>query len=151
MEVRQARVMARTLLDELGVKDFTLVIDKRATRRLGQCRWSEKEIGLSLSLITLNEWAVVDQVVRHEAAHALVGEGYGHGPVWRRKALECGVRNPSSKNTEAAVAPLPIVGTCPIHGEVSSRSRMPKLYHTYTHRGCGEVITYRRRSDGHTD
>ena len=94
---------ARTTLDEVGCKDWRLALDKRPTRRLGQTRYTQRTIGLTARLLAYNPWEVVEQVVLHEAAHALVGPGKAHGLEWQAMALKLGVRRPR-RSTKAATA-----------------------------------------------
>ncbi len=99
--MRDSRDRARKLLNELGLSDWHLALDKRPTRRLGQTRYRSYTIGLTARLLAYNPWEVVEQVVLHEAAHALVGPGKAHGREWQLKALELGVRRPK-RSTKAA-------------------------------------------------
>jgi predicted SprT family Zn-dependent metalloprotease len=70
----------------------------RAKRRLGYCLWSNsgqkvKSISLSAPYALSHGWAVMEDVARHEIAHALDYESRGtsdHGSRWRDWALACG-------------------------------------------------------------
>ncbi|CAN5539644.1 hypothetical protein BH23BAC4_BH23BAC4_15700 [soil metagenome] len=78
-------------LQELG---WVFAFD-RARQRLGLCRWSRARKVISLSkAISLREgWAFMEDVARHEIAHALDFETRGrscHDRVWKSWALECG-------------------------------------------------------------
>lgn len=81
-------------LQELG---WTFRFD-RARRRMGSCRVRTgrrplKEITLSRSLARRNGWAVMEDVARHEIAHAMDRETRGrsdHGPQWKAWARKCG-------------------------------------------------------------
>lgn len=139
--------MARTLLDELGVKDYTLVFDTRPRRRLGQCRYETREIGLTKTYVELNPWEVVEQTVRHEAAHAAVGPSHGHNAVWRRKAREFGVRRPASSVVAGSVV-MPVgnvVIVCAKCGPVGSCMRMPKRPNSRVHLTCRQPVTFERK------
>jgi hypothetical protein len=148
MNITQARRQAQDLVDALLATraSYRVVIDPRPTRRLGQCRFSQREIGLSRRFLEANEWGIIENTVRHEAAHAAVGPGYGHGAVWARQARAFGVRNPSSRETnpELRMAPAAVAIVCPTHGVIGGRSRMPKGYNRYTHNGCGDVVRFER-------
>lgn len=137
--------MARTLMDELGVKDYTLVIDARPRRRLGQCRFAERELGLTKSYVELNEWAAVEQTVRHECAHALVGPGHGHDAVWRRQARACGVKNPASSQKNVTMPAGSITIVCAKCGPVGSCMRMPRSTVGRVHVKCRYPVTFERR------
>ena len=63
-----------------------------AKRQYGLCHYGKRTIFLSKHLLPLmTEQAVIDTML-HEIAHALVGGGHGHGPVWRNKCLEIGAK-----------------------------------------------------------
>ena len=66
-------------------------------RSVGLCNYNKRIIYYSVYAIEANEEEIRD-VARHEIAHALVGRGYGHGRVWKRKAVEIGCR--ASAHTE---------------------------------------------------
>ncbi len=148
MNITQARRQAQDLVNELlGTRaTYRVVVDARPTRRLGQCRFGAREIGLSRRFLEANEWGIVENTVRHEAAHAAVGPGHGHDGVWRRQARAFGVRNPSSRETnpELRMAPAAVAIVCPKHGIIGGRARMPKGYNRYTHNGCGQVVSFER-------
>jgi hypothetical protein len=146
MDTREAKRQARRELDSLGLESWKLVLDPRPTRRLGQTRYNSRTIGLSVKFIRLNSWDQVRITVRHEAAHALVGPGYNHGPVWKRKARELGVPTSRTLRTEELVMPSGTIDTvCPTHGVIGSRSRMPKAGKRFQHIGCGQVVRFERK------
>ncbi|MDB5313175.1 MAG: SprT-like family protein [Gemmataceae bacterium] len=64
----------------------------RAVRLLGVCRYRSRVIGLSRHLVERNPPEQVRETLLHECAHALVGPGHGHGPVWKKVAIEIGCR-----------------------------------------------------------
>lgn len=83
-----------------GMTDWTIKLD-RSVRRLGQCRYGVKEIGLSSTYIRvmMERSKPLDLVVTflHEVAHAKAGCGAGHGPVWRRWCTALGIDGESAK------------------------------------------------------
>jgi len=138
---------ARAELDSLGLNDWSLVIDARPTRRLGQTRFNASTIGLSAKFVALNAWDEIRVTVRHEAAHALVGAGYGHGPVWKAKARELGVPTSYKRQSENLVLPRQALDViCPIHGVIGSRARRPSAGRRYKHNACGQAVTFERRA-----
>ena len=66
-------------------------------KSFGVCSYQKKTIFLSAFLTVEETEDSIDQTIRHEIAHALVGSGEGHGPRWRQAARLIGVRNPSAK------------------------------------------------------
>ena len=63
---------------ELNNWDFKF---DNAKIRFGVCRYSKKEITVSLLLSVSNEWKHVEDVILHEIAHVLAGTGNGHNWV----------------------------------------------------------------------
>lgn len=115
--------MARELLDEHGLVDWTVVFD-RAKRRAGVCRAGVREIGLSGPLTELHDEAEVRDTVLHEIAHALVGPRHGHDAVWRATALRIGCSGRRCTDPGAPSIDGDWVGTCPA-GHRVTRHRRP--------------------------
>jgi predicted SprT family Zn-dependent metalloprotease len=103
MDLNAAQTLATDLMTEHGLiaLGWRFVFDERAQRRVGQTRYAKKEIGLSLSALPHNSEALIRDVILHEIAHAHVGPGAGHGPVWRRMAASIGAK---PRSTTAAMA-----------------------------------------------
>ena len=115
--------MARGLMDEHGLGDWTLALD-RAKRRAGVCRYTDKTIGLSRHLTLLHTPEQVRDTVLHEIAHALAGPRAAHGPRWRRQAIAVGANPQRCLPEDAAVVRGSWVGTCP-RGHTVDRHRRP--------------------------
>lgn len=104
---QEIKAFARSVLDTHGLQAWSFVIDTATSHRLGQCRYSRKQISLSAYIFKSDAPAEVllafcKDTVLHETAHAIVGGGHGHDYVWRGLALELGCRNPASTvNTRA--------------------------------------------------
>lgn len=83
---------ANELMKEFGLLDagWSFRWD-RAARRLGVCKHRRKEIAFSQHFdhITREE---IEDTIRHEIAHALVGPNHGHDRVWRAKCIEVGAK-----------------------------------------------------------
>lgn len=93
----------------------------RARRRLGLCEWqthpvSKKVISLSRFLASSGGWLLMEDVVRHEIAHALDFETRGrsaHDRVWKRWARLCGADPTRTYDGELGDDPSsPFVGQC---------------------------------------
>src|SRR5579872_4171987 len=99
-----ARKMARQLMDEHGLTDWTFRFDN-ARVRAGSCRYSTKTITLSRHYVALNNEDEVLDTVLHEIAHALAGKGTGHGPVWKRFCQLIGARPERCYDTAKVAMP----------------------------------------------
>lgn len=124
MELDEARVLGRRLLDRHGLGDWSLVFD-RAKRRAGICRSGRREIGLSAPLTLLHPEAEVRDTLLHEIAHALVGPQHGHDEAWRRTALRIGCSGERCSSADAPRIEGDWVGLCPA-GHRTTRHRRPE-------------------------
>src|SRR5436305_12159247 len=88
--LRRARELARALMDAHGLADWEFRFNRRK-RGAGLCLHHRGTIELSLYFVRLNGPDKVRETLLHEIAHALVGPGHGHGPVWPAKAAGLGV------------------------------------------------------------
>jgi len=120
-----ARIEARAaaLFEEYGVTGYTFGWD-RATRRRGQCNYTDRRITLSKPIALLATFEESEQTLIHEVAHAIVGPGHGHGAVWKRQARAMGHTGSRTSRREQEV-PTPLIGVCP-NGHESGRHRKPK-------------------------
>jgi hypothetical protein len=123
MNLGDAQALGRRLLDEHGLHDWSLVLD-RAKRRAGVCRPGRKEIGLSGPLTALHSEAEVRDTILHEIAHALVGPRHGHDAVWRATALRIGSSGERCTSADAPAIDGDWVGVCPA-GHRVTRHRRP--------------------------
>ena len=132
------------MLAECGVSGYRVVLDKRAQKRLGQCRYSLREIGLNARWVAQAPWLEVEQVVRHEAAHAFVGPGHGHDRVWKAAARRFGA--PATYNFATTT---PVRGSvdvvCERCGVVGTMFRMPKRTFGKYHLTCRQPVRFVRR------
>jgi predicted SprT family Zn-dependent metalloprotease len=112
------RQHAGVTLEELG---WTFAFD-RARTRLGLCTWRRgrlrmKRISLSRPLSERLGWDVMEDVVRHEIAHALDYEERGrsaHDARWKAWAVRCGADPTATYDGPLGDDPRsPLVGECP--------------------------------------
>lgn len=122
MELDVAARMAREVMDDYGLQEWTLSFD-HARRRAGVTKYQEKTISLSKVLIPLYTRNQVLDVVLHEVAHALVGPGHNHDSVWKAQAKAIGA-NPRATLKGTPQPPAPWVGICP-RGHQTERYRKP--------------------------
>lgn len=134
--------LARYALDEHGLTadGWTFRWD-RAVRRLGQCRYSTRQISLSRPVfeVTENRDLALNTIL-HEVAHALSPTA-GHGPTWKRTAVLVGAR-PERCAQLAAPVDLPVKGLCGCP-DPHQMARMPRR--TYSCNRCSQTVTWVRR------
>jgi predicted SprT family Zn-dependent metalloprotease len=100
----------------------------KTTTIFGSANYTERVIMLSRPMVELATREQVLDTVLHEAAHANVGAGHDHGPVWKREALRLGAK-PDASTTDAPDirARAPWVGRCEKGHEAAMRYwRKPK-------------------------
>lgn len=100
----------------------------RATRRMGQCSYGDRRLSFSRALFSRNNEARCRDTVLHEIAHALVGPGYGHGPVFMAKCREIGAEARASySEATTTTVPAKYIGTCgcgPVHKRMKRTKAM---------------------------
>ena len=94
MDRNLASKFCRAELDKHGLKDWhiRLTMDFNVPF-LGLCVYKDKTIILNAAHIDIHPYHEVENTIRHEVAHAIVGQGFGHGSVWEEKAREIGCDN----------------------------------------------------------
>ncbi|GGL43407.1 hypothetical protein GCM10012283_27500 [Phycicoccus endophyticus] len=115
--------MARRLLHEHGLEEWSVVVD-RAKTRAGVCRFARRQIGISGPLTALHSEEEVRDTVLHEIAHALVGPAHGHDATWRAAAVRIGCTGERCVPNDAPRVPGDWVGRCPA-GHERMRHRAP--------------------------
>lgn len=96
-----------------------------AKKRLGVCKYGEHRISLSRYFVDLHSLDEIDQVIRHEVAHAIAGPKAGHSRKWKDIATKLGYRHERISGDEIGNATAKLIGTCP-NGHVVFRHRRPK-------------------------
>lgn len=77
------------LLDEHGLKKWKMGFSSSRSA-LGMCNFKLEKIIISVFHIVKAKPEEVKDTIRHEVAHAIVGQEDGHGSKWREKAVELG-------------------------------------------------------------
>nr|WP_300339197.1 SprT-like domain-containing protein [Actinomyces sp.] len=125
MEICRVLALARQLMDEHGVGDWELGLD-RARRRAGLTDHGRRRITLSRALMELYDADEVRETVLHEIAHARVGARHGHDAVWAAEARQIGATGRRLVSREAPSIAGRWVGTCPA-GHTVNRMRRPTV------------------------
>jgi len=113
-------LMAKHL--DLNVWEFGF---DNAKKRLGACHWEDHRLTLSRYLVDLHTPDEIDQVMRHEIAHALAGADAGHNAKWKKIATSIGYRHVKISGEQIGDATAKLIGTCP-NGHKVYRHRKPK-------------------------
>ena len=94
IKLHKVKEFALQKMEEWGLieEGWSFVWDTRAVRRYGQCRYRQREIGVTKVLANLNTIEETKDVVLHEIAPALTGPGHGHDFVWKRMCRKVGAR-----------------------------------------------------------
>ena len=71
------------------LEGWNLVVKENMGNTAGQCNHLKKEISINGYIFQNCD---PTQTMQHEAAHAIVGPGYGHGPKWKRMVKTLGGR-----------------------------------------------------------
>ena len=80
---------ALQLMDRHGLTDWTIRFSA-ARRTIGLCKEKERFIQLGRHHAANDPPEQVTDTILHEIAHALAETAAGHGPAWRKIALEIG-------------------------------------------------------------
>ena len=115
--------LAHTLMEEAGVGDWELSLD-RARRRAGQTDHTRRRLTLSRHLMSLYDEPQVRETILHEIAHARVGPHHGHDAVWAAEATRLGATGRRLVDARAPRLRGRWVGRCPEGHEVD-RMRRP--------------------------
>ena len=129
---------ANLLLTQSGLKDKGWKFRINSNRsRLGVCRYRTRYIEISQFHLT-SPATEIRNTILHEIAHAIVGAGHGHGPVWKAKAKEIGCTGERCGQMDA---PAKYHGVCPKCNIVVKRNRLTEGLRAATHVSCGASRT----------
>ncbi len=139
MNTGVAAKLAIELMELHGLRPAWNFVWDQAKRRAGCCRYRSKEIGLTLVYVKLNPEREVRDTILHEIAHALVGPGHSHGPVWKAMCIRVGARPIRCYSTEVVMPKGKYRATCggcekPFYKHTQPRLK-PGRYHYCL--GCG--------------
>jgi len=130
------RALAETeMLEHLEDREWSFGFDN-GRRRAGLCSYRDKRITVSKYLVLVHSIDDVLQTVKHEIAHALVGNKEGHGKKWLATAKRIGYRNETYTGQEIAQVYAPYRGLCP-NGHEHFRYQRPKRLYSCHHCASG--------------
>ena len=119
------RKLAESLMGKhLDLEVWSFGFDS-AKKRLGVCKYEESLIALSRYFVDLHSLAEIDQVMRHEIAHAMAGSKAGHSKKWKDIATRIGYTHIKISGDEIGNATAKLIGSCP-NGHTVYRHRKPK-------------------------
>lgn len=122
LQLEQYRQLATQQINKLLGSRWSFAYD-RAVRRAGQCDYTNSRITISKHFASSASVEEFKQVLLHEIAHAIVGHGAGHGPLWRRAATELGYTGKRTIKSDFNVV-APWQGFCP-SGHKHERFKRP--------------------------
>ncbi len=131
----RARELALRLMAQYGLHEWFFAFNARK-KQLGLTYEEQKTIALSYHLCELNPLEVVEDTIRHEIAHALVGVAHGHDTVWQKKARDLGAI-PSATCSTSIMPSGRWLATCPTCLQAYERHRRPKRLIGWHCRRCG--------------
>lgn len=127
MQTSSALRIARELMNQHGLRDWTVGLD-RAKARAGATHFGRRRITLSGPLTRLHDEEHVRDTILHEIAHALVGPEHGHDAVWKSMARKVGASDARCFSSEAARQLAPFVGVCAAGHEVRRHKRPTRVF-----------------------
>src|SRR4051812_33438512 len=128
---------AAALLAHYGLDGWTFGWDN-ARRRLGLCDFRRRRISASRHFAARNGVSAIEDVVRHEACHVLVGPAHGHDETFRTMAVRVGCTPASC--VRANLPPGRLVATCGGCLRSWRRHRRPQAGRKMWCRACGPEL-----------
>lgn len=144
MQVYEAQKIARKMMDEHGLSDWVLKLD-RCTRRMGGCSSRGKYITLSVNYIATNNEHWLRDTVLHEIAHAFTPNDRGHGAAWRNACRKIGAKPIARPSLQDGDYQLPLgawVGHCPTCHRQAYMFAKPRGIRIC--RFCHEVVDFKK-------
>src|ERR1041385_2896359 len=128
MNLQDARTLAELHLEQHGLDKQGWSFqwhDKKRVR--GQCRYSDKVISLDMRYAKDNDERFVENTIKHEVAHALVGPKVNHGRAWRAQAEAIGCDIELRRSPEIVVRKGKYTLICPSCGHEKQMHAKPKV------------------------
>ena len=103
-DAEKSRLLASrkvTDAEKQHIRPYCLTFDPKPERRIGQCRYKCKEIGLSTKMLQCGlSDRMVTETIRHELSHAAT-PGAKHGAAWRAFMAKAGATHIGSNCSKA--------------------------------------------------
>lgn len=125
MKLDELENLAREFLDTVGLTDWTFKFNNNVSR-LGVCKYRSQRIEIQKHYAARNPEEMVLDTLLHEIAHALVGPGHKHGPVWQRMAEKLGCTPKACSKTQVEAKKGDWQGQCPGCKKIHNKYRQPK-------------------------
>lgn len=116
-----------------------------APSRAGVCRYSERQIDLSVSYCLAATRAEIEDTILHEIAHAIVGPRHNHDAVWKAKAREIGCLGERCHRVQHSVPKW--VGECGCGQQWFRQTLQRRMIGNRICARCRGGITWRRNTD----
>jgi len=142
--------LLKDYLEYYHLEGWNPIVENRSTNRFGYVKHSKKEIGMSRKLSEINPKAIVERVIRHEVAHALLGKGVGHNMLWKRTCISIGGDGKTKysavdTNTMRTGIRIPLDGTKEVES-IPMPTLKTKTYSWVNKKGQTVTITERYKS-----
>ncbi len=117
--------LGRKYLDHHGLDNWEIGFQNKYQHHLATTFHVPKIIKFTKWYVEYNSYKEIYQTLLHEIAHALVGMGLGHGAVWKAKALEIGVVNPSAFKDRSTfnMRPAKYTGKCNCYSKFTAQRK----------------------------
>jgi predicted SprT family Zn-dependent metalloprotease len=137
MHLSEFRKITRAKLDAYRLTDWVFEYNNNK-RRLGVCKFRHKRIEMQAYYVLHNSDSEIMDTLMHEIAHALVGPGYNHGPVWQAKAIEVGaIPTACNDNPDLELQEGNWITVCPNCKKEHHKHRRPKRLTGWHCVSCG--------------
>ena len=125
MDLKELEALARQEMLNNGLHGWTFGW-ANTKRRLGVCKYRLKRIEIAEYYARHSSRESVLDTLFHEIAHAVVGPGKGHGPVWKAAAIRLGATPRACEtSTNVVMKPGDWQATCAICQKVYHRYKRP--------------------------
>lgn len=127
-------------------------------RVAGLCSYNTRTLEFSTVISLAGSQEDFKDTVLHEIAHALVGSGEGHGPIWKAKAISIGCSGSRTSDVTLPIEHSNWSGVCALGHRVGV-SRKPKYIDMENSYTCGKcapgikshIVTWFKKTEVYVD